>query len=62
LPGLAMHYTVDGSTPTAASARYDGPLTPPSAARFFKIACFDSRGRASRSVTLDLEAAANEQA
>jgi len=62
LPGLAMHYTVDGSAPTTASARYDGPVTPPSAARFFKIACFDTRGRASRAVTLDLEAAAHEQA
>lgn len=55
LPGLALHYTVDGSAPRADSARYQGPLTLPAPlAAALKIACFDRRGRASRVVTLDL--------
>ena len=27
LPGCAIHYTIDGSAPTAESARYEGPLS-----------------------------------
>ena len=53
LPGLALHYTVDGSVPTAASPRYHGPLTLAGVA-VVRIACFDSRGRAGRVVTLSL--------
>jgi hexosaminidase len=55
LPGLALHYTLDGAEPTAASPRYTGPVQAgPDAARF-KAAAFDTRGRASRSVTIELE-------
>lgn len=49
LPGLALHYTVDGSAPTAASARYGQPV----AATGVRIAAFDTRGRGSRTVHLD---------
>ncbi|WP_426115375.1 family 20 glycosylhydrolase [Massilia sp. PWRC2] len=54
LPGLALHYTVDGSMPTAASHRYTVPLVPPPGAVVFRISCFDSGGRASRVVSIDL--------
>ncbi|WP_426192071.1 family 20 glycosylhydrolase [Massilia sp. DWR3-1-1] len=63
LPGLALHYTVDGSVPNVASARYDGALAlAPGAAAILTIASFDTGGRASRLVTIDLKAAADEQA
>ena len=54
LPGLALHYTVDGSEPAQTSARYRDPVAANGCA-VFKIATFDTRGRKSRSVTLDLE-------
>jgi hexosaminidase len=54
LPGLALHYTVDGSEPAPFNARYRAPV-PLAAAGTFKIASFDTRGRKSRTVTLDLE-------
>lgn len=60
LPGLALHYTVDGSEPTARSARYDGPVPIAPAVAAFRIATFDTRGRKSRTVTLDPESAINE--
>ncbi|MDB5962274.1 MAG: hypothetical protein JWP59_3568, partial [Massilia sp.] len=60
LPGLALHYTVDGSAPQAGSARYTGPVTPPAGAGVFQIASFDTRGRASRIVAINLKAAADE--
>ena len=54
LPGLALHYTVDGSEPAAGSARYREPVASNGVA-IFNIASFDTRGRKSRTVTLDLE-------
>jgi hexosaminidase len=54
LPGLALHYTVDGSEPGPYSPRYLEPV-PVAAGAIFKIATFDTRGRKSRTVTLDLE-------
>jgi hexosaminidase len=49
LPGLALHYTVDGSEPSAASPRYTAPVT----AQRLGIATFDTRGRKSRTVHFD---------
>jgi hexosaminidase len=46
LPGLALHYTVDGSEPTQASPRYTAPV----ASSRLHIATFDTRGRKSRTV------------
>jgi hexosaminidase len=55
LPGLALHYTLDGSEPTAGSPAYEGKLEAAPEATRFKVASFDTRGRASRIVTLALE-------
>jgi hexosaminidase len=55
LPGLALHYTLDGSEPGVASARYAGPVQAPPEATTFRVATFDTRGRGSRIVTIDLE-------
>jgi len=55
LPGLALHYTLDGSVPTSSSPRYEGKLEAGPQDRVFKVASFDTRGRASRIVTIDLE-------
>jgi hexosaminidase len=60
LPGLALHYTVDGSEPTARSARYDGPVPVAPAVVLFRVATFNTRGRKSRTVTLCPEHAADE--
>jgi len=54
LPGLAVHYTLDGLEPTARSPRFDMPV-PVSGVREVKLATFDTRGRASRIVTLNVE-------
>lgn len=51
LPGLALHYTVDGSEPHAAGPRYANPVPLPVGATF-RIASFDTRGRRSRIVSL----------
>jgi hexosaminidase len=56
LPGLALHYTLDGSAPDAGSPAYAGPVPAGADATVFKVASFDTRGRASRIVTIDLEA------
>jgi hexosaminidase len=55
LPGLALHYTFDGGAPSADSPRYAGPVAPPADAAQCRIATFDTRGRASRIVTLTLK-------
>jgi hexosaminidase len=49
LPGLALHYTLDGSEPSAHSLRYSVPV----AAGSIRIATFDTRGRKSRTVYFD---------
>ena len=49
LPGLALHYTVDGSEPSAGSPRYAQPITPGDV----RIAAFDTRGRKGRIVHID---------
>ncbi|SFD69023.1 family 20 glycosylhydrolase [Massilia yuzhufengensis] len=54
LPGLAVHYTVDGHAPSVSSPRIDAPVALPQAGRV-KLATFDTRGRASRIVTLTLD-------
>jgi hexosaminidase len=56
LPGLALHYTVDGSLPTAASPRYTAPVR----AGNVRIAAFDTRGRASRTVTFNQQGVIDE--
>ena len=56
LPGLALHYTVDGSAPTQASPRYTGPV----AANGLQIATFDARGRKSRTVYFDQQGAIDD--
>jgi hexosaminidase len=52
LPGLALHYTSDGSEPAAGSQRYAAPVAFAPQSPAFKIASLDTRGRKSRTVTL----------
>ena len=54
LPGLAVHYTLDGGEPDARSPRYTAPVAL-DGSRTVKLASLDTRGRASRIVTLNLE-------
>lgn len=54
LPGLALHYTVDGSEPLAEGPRYEAPV-PLARGAVFRIASFDTRGRRSRIVSLTLD-------
>ncbi len=54
LPGLAVHYTLDGSAPSVHSTPYAEPVAI-GGVREAKLASFDKRGRASRIVTLNLE-------
>lgn len=55
LPGLALHYTLDGSEPDAASPRYTGPVEAGQGAAVFKVATFDTRGRKSATVVIALD-------
>jgi hexosaminidase len=55
LPGLALHYTLDGSEPDAASPRYTGPVEAGQDAAVFKVATFDTRGRKSATVVIALD-------
>lgn len=55
LPGLALHYTLDGSEPDAASPRYTGPVPAGPGAAVFKVATFDTRGRKSATVVIALD-------
>jgi hexosaminidase len=48
-PGMAIHYTTDGSIPTAASPRYAGPVP---VAGPVTLRVFDTRGRGGRSVVV----------
>jgi len=52
LPGLALHYTVDGSEPERDSPRYRAPVALAPGV-VFKVATFDTRGRKSPTVTLE---------
>jgi hexosaminidase len=54
LPGLTVRYTTDGSTPTAQSTRYAGPVSV-TGAEEVKLRTFDAAGRGSRVATLTLE-------
>ncbi len=44
-PGLAIHYTTDGSEPTADSELYAGPVA---VSGTVQLKTFDTRGRGSR--------------
>ncbi len=55
LPGLALHYTLDGSEPDAASPRYTEPVAAGQGAAVFKVATFDTRGRKSATVVIALD-------
>ncbi|WP_229510731.1 MULTISPECIES: family 20 glycosylhydrolase [unclassified Massilia] len=55
LPGLVLRYRLDGAAPDADSPRYGVPLALPSGGASFTIASFDTRGRSSRVITLDLK-------
>lgn len=55
LPGLALHYTLDGSEPAAASPRYTGPVEAGPGVAVFKVATFDTRGRKSATVVIALD-------
>jgi hexosaminidase len=51
LPGLPIRYTTDGSRPTAASPRYQGPTAVPDGAPI-RLRTFDGYGRGGRPVTV----------
>ncbi len=51
IPGFSLHYTVDGSEPTAASPPVTGPITRPGSIR---VVAADRNGRVGRSSHLDL--------
>jgi hexosaminidase len=55
LPGLALHYTLDGREPDAASPRYTAPVEAGPDAAVFKVATFDTRGRKSATVVIALD-------
>jgi len=54
-PGLVLRYTFNGRDPEPDSPRYRAPLSAPPGAAAFRIASFDTRGRRSRVVALDLK-------
>jgi hexosaminidase len=54
-PGLVLRYTFDDTDPDADSPRYRSPVPVPAGAATFKIASFDTRGRRSRVVAIDLK-------
>jgi DNA-binding transcriptional activator of the SARP family len=45
--GYTAYYTTDGSTPTAASTRYSGPIQMPEGETLFSVVLIDGRGRVS---------------
>ncbi len=49
IPGLAMHYTIDGSAPTTRSPMVSGPIA---AAGTVQVAAFDRNGRSGRAAQL----------
>ncbi len=54
LPGLTIRYTTDGSTPTAQSTRYAGPVAV-DGTETIRLRTFDAQGRGSRVTTLTVE-------
>ena len=54
LPGLTIRYTTDGSTPTAQSTRYAGPVAV-DGTETIRLRTFDGQGRGSRVTTLTVE-------
>jgi hexosaminidase len=52
-PGLEIRYTLDGSDPTPASLRYNGPIETDAAQ--IRLSTFDTRGRASLPTVLNLK-------
>jgi hexosaminidase len=50
IPGLSLHYTIDGSEPNARSPQVTGPIT---ANGLIRVAAFDRNGRGGRSSQLD---------
>ncbi len=54
LPGLTIRYTTDGSTPTAQSTQYAGPVAV-DGAETIALRTFDAQGRGSRVTTLTVE-------
>ena len=51
LPGLPIRYTTDGTPPTPASPRYEGPVSVEFAPTI-RLRTFDGRGRGSRTVVV----------
>jgi hexosaminidase len=51
LPGLPVRYTTDGTAPTPAAPRYDGPVAVPAGATV-RLRTFDGHGRGGRTVTI----------
>jgi hexosaminidase len=51
IPGLGLHYTTDGSEPTASSPLVTGPIE---LTRVIRVAAVDSNGRAGRASEYDL--------
>jgi hexosaminidase len=50
LPGLSLHYTADGSEPTAASPTVSAPIT---AAAVIRVRAFDHNGRGGQTARID---------
>lgn len=51
-PGLAIHYTLDGTRPTAQSPLYHQPMTVPSGVKVIKLCTVSTTGRLSRVVEI----------
>jgi hexosaminidase len=49
IPGLSIHYTIDGSEPDLKSRTYAGPISPKG---IIKLKTFDTKGRGGRTLTI----------